>query len=45
MIKKHDKSALIKIHNCLAPINKLTVEGSSETALSREWFNQVFYSL
>ena len=32
-------------HNCLEPINTFTIEGGSETALSREWFKQVFDSL
>ena len=32
-------------HKHLAPINMSTVEGGSEAALSREFFNQVFDSL
>ena len=32
-------------HKCLGPFNMLNLGGSSETALFREWSNQVFDSL
>ena len=34
-----------RFHKYLGPFNMLTAKGFSETALSREWFNQVIDSL
>ena len=42
VMKHYDKSALMKISQVFRTFNMLTLKGCSETALFREWSNQVF---
>ena len=43
--EKYDKSAVCRFHKCLGSYNMLTFGQCSETALFKDWSNQVFRSL